>query len=125
MTEALNGIIKQLERHKKVIERAVAALRDVEGTPPPAPVAGAPGASTGTRKKFSAASRRKMALAQKARWAAKKAAANAPVTSPQKAAPRKVLITPEGRRRLAEAIKRRWAVKRAASAVKKGRKKAA
>jgi hypothetical protein len=123
MTDGLNGIIKQLERQQRAIERAVAALRDVEETPAPALEASAPGASTGTRKKFSAASRRKMALAQKARWAAKKAAANAPVTSPQKAAPRKVLITPEGRKRLAEAMKRRWAVKRAASAVKKTARK--
>jgi len=113
MTDGLDGIIKQLERQKKVIERAVAALRDVEGTPAPA-----------TRKGgMTPAGRRRLSAALKKRWAAKRAAEGAPAASPAKAERRKARLTPEGRKRLAESMKRRWAVKRAASAVKKTARK--
>jgi hypothetical protein len=66
----------------------------------------------------------RLIAALKARWAAKKAAANAPVVSgpaPTAKTPvsPKRTFTAEGRKRLADAMKRRWAVKRAASAVKK------
>ena len=124
MIDGLTSIIAQLERQKTAIERALAALREVEGVapaPPPATVA-AP-ASPATRK---SSTKNRRSEAQKARWAAKRAEAM-PVVAPDKAAPRKGGMTPEGRKRLAEAMKRRWAVKRAGSAVKKraGRKKAA
>jgi hypothetical protein len=74
--------------------------------------------------------KKRLIAALKARWAAKKAAANAPVVSEpaptaETSAPSKPRFTAEGRKKLADAMKRRWAVKRAASAVKKGRKKAA
>ena len=72
---------------------------------------------------MTAAGRKRVAEAQRKRWAAKKAAATVPDSSAQKAAPRKVRFTPEGRLRLAEAMKRRWAIKRAASAVKKATRK--
>jgi hypothetical protein len=111
--DGLTGIIAQLEKQKTAIERALAALREVEGIEPAAPAS-----STPVKRKAS----NTRSLAQKARWAAKKAAE---VATPAKAA-RKGGMTPEGRKRLAEAMKRRWALKRAGSAVKKaGRKKAA
>jgi hypothetical protein len=65
MTAGLSGIIQHLERQKTAIERALAALRQIGEIAAPA-TADAP---TRKRRKFSAASRRKMALAQKARWA--------------------------------------------------------
>jgi hypothetical protein len=73
---------------------------------------------------MSAEGKSRLIAALKARWAAKKAAANGPVVSaPAPAAatsvPRKPRFTAEGRKKLADAMKRRWAVKRAASAVKK------
>jgi hypothetical protein len=116
MTDSLNGIIKQLERQERAIERALAALRDVEGIPAPAAPVGAPATRKGG---MTPAGRRRLSLALKKRWAAKRAAEGAVTTTPAKAAPRKVGISPAGRKRLAEAMKRRWAVKRAASAVKK------
>jgi hypothetical protein len=113
MTEGLANIIKELERQKRVIERAVAALRDLEGTP------------AARKGGMTPAGRRRLSAALKKRWAAKKAAESAPAR-PQKPASRKVRLTPEGRKRLAEAMKRRWAVKRAALAVKTtGRKERA
>jgi hypothetical protein len=57
------GIIKQLEAQKAAIEDALAALREVEGTVVPAP-ASAP--MTGAERR---------SAGQKARWAAKRAAA--------------------------------------------------
>lgn len=123
LTEGLTGIISQLERQKTAIDRALAALRDVEGIEPAeaAPVPAITGPAT--RKN---AGRNRRSLAQKKRWALKRAAEAATPTVPTKAAPRKAGMTEDGRRRLAEAMKRRWAVKRASSAVKKrpARKKA-
>ena len=117
--DGLTSIIAQLEKQKAAIERALAALREVEGIEPVAP---APASSAPARRKVS----NKRSLAQKARWAAKKAAEAVPAAVPAKAT-RKGGMTPEGRKRLAEAMKRRWAVKRTAAQAatkKRGRKKA-
>jgi hypothetical protein len=123
MTDSMTGIIDRLERQKAAIEQALSALRAIETAEAPAPAALA-STGPGTRKGgMTAAGRKRVAAAQRKRWAAKKAAANVPDLSPRKAAPRKVRFTPEGRLRLAEAMKRRWAIKRAASAVKKPTRK--
>jgi hypothetical protein len=120
LTEGLTSIIAQLERQKTAIERALAALREVGGVefavaaPPPSITAPA------TRK---SAGRNRRSLAQKKRWALKRAAEAAIPPVSTMAAPRKGGMTEDGRRRLAEAMKHRWAVKRAASAVKKTARK--
>ena len=72
--------ISQLERHRKAIDEALVALREVEpgqttaGRPKKQPGVAAQQSTNGTakqgRKPFSAATRRKMAAAQKRRWAA-------------------------------------------------------
>ena len=111
MLNGLTSIIAQLEKQKTAIERALAALQEVEGIGPAAP---APASLAPAKRKAS----NKRSLAQKARWAAKKAAEGAPSASPTKA-PRKGGMTPEGRQRLAEAMRKRWAAKRAGSAIKK------
>jgi hypothetical protein len=120
LTEGLTSVIAQLKRQKTAIERALTALREVEGVEPagaaPAPAIAEPA----TRKR---AGRNRRSLAQKKRWALKRAAEAGTPTVPTKAAPRKGSMTEDGRRRLAEAMKRRWAVKRAASAVKKTARK--
>jgi len=120
MTDSLNGIISQLERQKTAIERALAALQRIEGTPAPAPAASAPATRKGG---MTPAGRRRLSAAMKKRGAATRAAEGAPAAGPQKPARRKVRITPEGRKRLADAMRRRWAVKRGASAVKKSARK--
>jgi hypothetical protein len=123
MTEGFTGIIDQLERQEAAIERALTALREVDGIAPPAPPASVPAAR---KAGLPPLARNRRSEGQKKRWAAKKAAEAAPAPAPAKPALRKVRITPEGRKRLAEAMRRRWAVKRAASAVKKtGRKQRA
>jgi hypothetical protein len=116
----IGDIVEQLERQKAAIERALAALREVDGT---TPTAAAPPPTERTPRKAS----NKRSLAQKARWAANKAAESVPAAAPAKAV-RKGGMTPEGRKRLAEAMKRRWAVKRTAAqaaAKKRASRKAA
>jgi hypothetical protein len=113
MTEGFASIIAQLEQQKTAIERALTALREVEGIETPTPVASAPEARTGTRKKFSAASRKKMALAQKARWAKIKGKSE-PVSATPEAPKAKRKISAEGLKRIIAATKKRWRLKRAA-----------
>jgi len=65
------------------------------------------------RKKFSAAARRKMALAQKARWAKIKGESE---PAPEKAPKSKRKISKEGLARIVAATKKRWTAVRAAKA---------
>lgn len=122
MTVGLSGIIQHLEHQKTAIERALAALRQIEGIATPATaevispaVAEAP---TRKRRKFTAASRRKMALAQKARWAKIKGEIEEPsLPAPEPSKPKR-RISAEGMKRIIAATKKRWRLQRAASAVK-------
>ncbi len=119
MTDGFASIIAQLERQKTAIDRALAALREVNGTPADEPNLNTPATRKGG---MTPEGRKRLIKALKKRWAAKKAAAQeasgdgAPKEMP---APRKSNFTTEGRKRLAEAMKRRWAAKRAAASVKK------
>jgi hypothetical protein len=99
------GIIEQLEAQKAAIERALQALCEVEGEVPGVSLPTAPIAND------------KRSAAQKARWAAKRAAEASPSAAPARA---KGGMTPEGRRKLAEATKQRWAVKRTGTQAKRG-----
>jgi hypothetical protein len=80
MTDSLNGIINQLERQKTAIERALAALRGIEGVVAPAPVAATSAPST-RKGVMTPAGRRRVSAAMKKRWAAKKAAKVAPAAT--------------------------------------------
>ncbi len=127
MADGLSYVSWQLELRKAAIERALEALRSLEGgAPEQEPGRRAGGMSPEGKQRLIAALKRRWAVRRRA---AKKAAvagllATAPAPTPAK--PKGGGVTPEGRRRLAEAMKRRWAVKRAASAVKKaGRKRSA
>lgn len=116
MANSLSDVIKRLEQQRVGIERALAALRDIEGpgleAPAPAAVRSVGRPRKAARKGgMTPEGRKRLSEALKARWAAKKAAASAPARK----AKRKGGMTPEGRKRLSEALKKRWAVKRAAS----------
>jgi hypothetical protein len=117
MANSLSEVIKKLEQQRIGIERALAALRDIEGPglETPAPAAARPvGRPRKAKRKggMTPEGRKRLSEALKARWAARKAGASAPA----KKAKRKGGMTPEGRKRLSEALKKRWAAKRAASA---------
>jgi len=137
MAQGFDSIIAQLEQQKAAIDKALAALRDVNGTGAPAETEAASETPATRKSGMSPEGKQRLVAALKKRWAAKKraakkaAAASAPAETGSSAieetpAPRKANFTPEGRKRLADAMKRRWAVKRAGSAVKKrtARKKA-
>ena len=66
------------------------------------------------KRKISAASRRRMALAQKKRWAAIKGQSQAKSVAGSE--PPKRRISEEGRKRIVAATKKRWALKRAEEA---------
>jgi hypothetical protein len=118
MANSLNEVIKRLEQQRIGIERALAALREIEGpVVPAAEAAPGPGRPRKARRKgrMTPEGRRRLSEALKARWAAKRSGSAVP--APPAKAKRKGGMTPEGRRRLSEALKKRWAAKRAAAAV--------
>jgi neutral trehalase len=101
MAESLDSIIAHLEQQKAAIDKALSALHQVGGMESSSPA---------THKgKVNLRS-----IAQKKRWAAKRAAEEGRANRG---------LTAEGRKRLAENMKRRWAAKHAA-AKKSARKKA-
>jgi hypothetical protein len=121
MANSLNDVIKKLEQQRIGIERALAALREIEGpgleiAAPTA--ASAPGGRRRAKRKggMTPEGRKRLSEALKARWAAKKEGSAIPATVPAKAK-RKGGMTAVGRKKLSEALKARWAAKRAASAV--------
>ena len=130
MLESFTGVIDGLERRKAAIERALAALREVGAPETAAQVKpdGGAAAAPGTRRKFTAAASKRMALAQKARWAKIKGEIE-PATppAPEPAKPKR-RISPEGIKRIIAATKKRWRLQRAAEklaqAVKAAPKKA-
>jgi hypothetical protein len=115
MANSLNDVIKKLEQQRIGIERALAALRDIEG---PSLEIAAPAATSvprGRRKAkrkggMTPEGRKRLSEALKARWAAKRVGSAAPAKAKRKGG-----MTPAGRKRLSEALKARWAAKRAAS----------
>jgi hypothetical protein len=127
MANSLNEVIKKLEQQRIGIERALAALREIEG---PAATAAAPSPALGRPRKgrrkggMTPEGRRRLSEALKARWAAKKASSSVSAAAAPAKAKRKGGMTPEGRKRLSEALKKRWAAKKAAagSAKRAGRK---
>jgi hypothetical protein len=121
-------IIKNLEQQRTAIDRALAALREIDGTgfeaaPPASPAAAPSGRRTAKRKGgMTPEGRRRLSEALKARWAAKRSDSAAHATAAP--AKRKGGMTPEGRKRLSEALRKRWAAKRASAvpAKRAGRK---
>ena len=107
LTAALAGYEAELDR----IEGKMGEVRRMLGDRPNDGAA----LSDGTRPKrrFSAASRRKMAAAQKARWAGTKKSSEPPqVAQPKK----KRKMSAAGRKAISEATKKRWAAVKAKKA---------
>ena len=111
INEVLSAAIDGFESQKRRIEAQIAELRAIL-SPGPAEPAATPEAPT-KKRKVSAAARRKMALAQKARWAKIRGESEPVITEPVKPKRR---ISKEGLARIIAATKKRWALKRAASA---------
>lgn len=107
--EIITAAIAGFEAQKKRIDAQIAELRNIlngERTAEGAPAEAAP------KRKISAASRRRMALGQKKRWAAIKGQSG----SESVAGGPKRRISEEGTKRIIAANKKRWARKRAEAA---------
>jgi hypothetical protein len=128
--EIIAAAIDGYEFQKTRIDTKIAELRSLLTGGPTEPAV-APEAPTRKRKKFSAASRRKMAMAQKARWAKIKGEPEPSAPAPPEPAKPKRRISKAGLARIIAATKQRWARVRAAKAQqekaarKAARKKAA
>jgi hypothetical protein len=103
----LSGIVDQLKKERNLVEKQLRALN--------AALTAFVGAYSGSAKpkgtrKMSASARRKISLAQKARWA-KHAASNVQATTVKP----KRIVSASARRKMAAAQRARWAkVRRAA-----------
>jgi hypothetical protein len=113
MNEIAN-IISQLESQKAAIEQALEALRDFGETGSITPRKAAGKTAPARKGGMTPEGRRRLALAMKRRWAAKRTGAQA-----KKATAKKAGVTAAGRQKLADAMKRRWAAKRTAAQAKK------
>jgi hypothetical protein len=112
-TTIIKAAIDGFEVQKQHIDTQIAELR--------AMLIGAPDteklASTkGTRRKFSAAARKRMREAQQLRWAKIRGESKAAAKAPAKTAKPKRGISAAGRKALSIAMKKRWAAKKAAAA---------
>jgi hypothetical protein len=103
--EIITAAIDGFEAQKARIDAQIAELRSFLAGDVAEEVATAPEAPAGKRKKFSAASRRKMAMAQKARWA--KIKGESEPTAPAPRVKRK--MSAAGKKAIAEAQRKRWA----------------
>ena len=104
MANGFDGIITQLEQQKAAIDKALAALRDVNGTgaPTETKAAEAPARKGGMTPE----GKERLVAALKKRWAAKKRAAKkVAVAAPMEVAPaatvrnHRLINVPKGRRR--------------------------
>jgi len=107
---ALQGLIAQREK----IDTQIAEVRQfLNGNNTPGTSAATTVEGVSKKRKFSAASRRKMALAQKLRWAGIKGeSVTAEAVAPVKK--KKRTMSAAGRKAIAEATRKRWAAFRAA-----------
>ena len=106
--EIITAAIEGFQFQKRRIENQIAELRAMLSGGP-AETSATPEAAPGKRKKFSAAARRKMALAQKARWA-KIRGETEPVTQAPKA---KRKLSPAAKAKLVANLKKARAAKAA------------
>ena len=106
--EIINAAIVGFEQQKRQIDTKIGELRSM--LPGGPAEAATPNAPARKRKNFSAAARRKMALAQKARWP--KIKGESEPTAPAPKVKRK--LSKAGRSAIVAATKKRWAAVRAA-----------
>jgi len=120
MAKLTNTIIEAaivgFEAQKKSIDAQIAELRGMLTGTSESSTEEAP--AKATRRKFSAAARKRMREAQKARWAKIRGESAAPAkkTAVVKAARPKPKFSAAARKALSVAMKKRWAAKKAAAA---------
>jgi choline dehydrogenase-like flavoprotein len=111
-TELLRAALAGFEQRRTEIDQKMAELRQmIDGAGRAA--APVPALAKHKKRTISAAGRRRIALAQKKRWAASQAGGKAKKTSAA-TQPKKRVISAAGRARIAVATKKRWAAWRKA-----------
>jgi hypothetical protein len=115
-TEILTAAIAGLESKKARIDDQIHEIRAMLSGGSNSAIA-TPESEAPRRRRFSPASRRRMAAAQKARWAKLKGKSDAlpELVTPETPKPKRQ-ISPEGLKRIIAATKKRWALKRAEAA---------
>ena len=109
----LAAAIEGYEAQKKRLDAQIAEIRQLMTGGRAEPAAAA---ETGRkRRKVSAAGRKRMAEAQRKRWAAKKQSGAAPKAARPEAKKPKRKMSAAGRKRISEATKKRWALIKAAA----------
>jgi hypothetical protein len=115
----LEAALYGYERQRDELEAKIAEIRGhISGTKPaPAPAATAASPAPAKKRTMNASARRRIAAAQKKRWAEYKKT-HGTATTTAKAAPAKAkrVLSAAARRHIAEATKKRWAEYRAAKA---------
>src|ERR1019366_6749666 len=117
-SEIIVAAILGFEAQKTRIDARIAELRAMLGGGPTEPAAQE--APRGKGKKRSAAARKRMAEAQRKRWAESKGVAGSPA-SPATAKPKR-RISAAGKAAIVAALKKRWAAKKAAATPKPAKK---
>ena len=112
--EILNAAIAGFEAQKNHIDSQIAEVRSMLDGGSTGPAVTPSESGKPKRKKFSAATRRKMAAAQRARFAKLKQGSK---PDAQTAKPKKRKMSAAGRRAISEATKKRWAAIKAAKKV--------
>jgi cell division septum initiation protein DivIVA len=122
-TELLEAALIGFQHKRDQVEQKIAELRSqIGGAPASGPASAASAAASAPKKRtMSASARRRIALAQKKRWAAYKAGqgTKAPATKAAAPKPKKRVISAAGRARIVAATKKRWAAYRKAQEAKK------
>jgi hypothetical protein len=113
--EIIHAAIEGFESQKRRIDSQIDELRQLLNGE--SAEAGTESGTPARKRKISAAGGRRMAAAQKVRWAKIRGEANGQPASAQAAAPKaKRKLSAAGRKAISEATKRRWALKRAEAA---------
>ena len=115
--EIINAALDGFKAQKSRINQQIAELRTMlNGGPAQSAVASEPTPRKGRR--MSAAARRRIAAAQRARWAKLRGEAKPAAPAARKASKPKRRISPEGLKRIIAATKKRWRLQRAATKTK-------
>jgi len=124
--EIITAAILGYEEQKRHIDSQIGTLKAMLSGGPTETAAATPEATPRKRKKFSAATRRRMREAQRRRFAKIKSESEPlmPVATPEPPKP-KHRISAEGMKRILAGNKKRWALKRAEAAKKSAPKKVA
>jgi hypothetical protein len=115
-------ILADLKAELNRITQAIAALEMLDGTAPATTPAAIAAPKRGGRRRMSAAGRKRISEATKARWAARRkqatpgAAKSVAAKPATKAASGRRKMSPAARKKIAEAQRARWAAQKKAAA---------